>query len=302
MAENPPADRGGGDEPMPRSEADAGPGDGYGQAPPPSSAYPTPEQGGFPPPSAPGPGAAGYGPPGPGYGDAPHAEPQATDSLSRGWRAFTANPWPFVVSQLLWALIFIIPVLLLLAAFGVFASPRVNADGSVDGSAGLAVLFGIGGLTVVVVVMLLAIVQFGGFATASLRAIAGERVGVADFFKPRHFGQLIVLAILVAIASGILAITGIGPLIVMFFGIWAVFFIIDRGQSAIDAIGSSVRFAIGNAGQTIVLVLLGYLLNFVGALLCGVGTLISNPVTMLAFADYYRRRTGPGTPGAPIPG
>ena len=60
------------------------------------------------------------------------------------------------------------------------------------------------------------------------------------------------------------------------FAIWSVFFVVDRNQGVIDAIKSSIAFASKNAGQTIVLILLAYLLNFVGGLLCGIGTLITN--------------------------
>lgn len=301
MSQDPPEQPSGDDGQAPPPPGQ--PSGDYGQAPPPPSAYPSPAQGGFQPPPPPGPDAYGnYAAPGPGYGRTAGGspEPQATESLSRGWRAFTANPWPFVISQILWALIIIVPVAVLLAAFGVFSAPSINADGSA--SAGLAALIGIGGLVVVLVAVLLGVVQIGAFATAALRAVAGERVTLADFFRPRNLTQLLLLALLLGVASGLVAITGIGPLIVMFFGIWSVFFVVDRGQSAIEAITSSVRFAMANAGQTIVLVLLGYLLNFVGGLLCGIGTLITNPVTMLAFADYYRRITGPATPGQRLAG
>lgn len=295
MSENVPQD------PQPAEGSATPPPGGYGQAPPPRGAYPGPEQGGFPPPPPPGPGPDGsYGPPGPGYGPPSDGEPQAVDSLGHGWRAFTANPWPFVVSQILWGLVLVVPVGLLLLAIGVLGAGRVDEDGDV--SRGLAALFGFGGLLVVLVVALLAIVQVGAFATASLRAIAGERVTLADFFRPRNVLQLLVLAVIVGLASALLAITGIGPLIVGFFGIWSVFFVVDRGESATTAIASSVRFAIDNVAQTIVLVLLGYLLNVAGALACGVGTLVTNPVTMLAFADYYRRRSGAATPGRPVVG
>src|SRR5690606_13703437 len=83
----------------------------------------------------------------------------------------------------------------------------VDEDGDV--SRGLAALFGFGGLLVVVVVALLAIVQVGAFATASLRTIAGERVTFAAFFRPRNVLQLLVLAVIVGLASALLAITGI---------------------------------------------------------------------------------------------
>jgi uncharacterized membrane protein len=142
---------------------------------------------------------------------------------------------------------------------------------------------------VVLVVVLLAVIQQGAFATATLKAVDGVRVGLGDFFRPRHLPQLVLLALILALASALLAVTGIGPLVVMFFGIWAVLLVIDRGLPPIEALRSSVAASLRNPGQTIVLVLAAYVMNAVGVLLCGLGTLISTPVAVLAFADHYRR-------------
>ncbi|WP_156250333.1 hypothetical protein [Pseudactinotalea terrae] len=276
------------EEPEPRAISDPGaasdPHEPYGRAPDPSGAYPSPDQGGFAP--LPDLRAGDYLPPGPGYSGAdtgPDAAPQATDSLRRAWRIFADNPVPFVISQLIWALIFVIPVALLLIAFGALRL----ADGGTP--AGLPALLGVGGLVTVLVIVLLAVVQQGAFATATLKAVDGDRVGVADFFRPRHVAQLLLLALILGVASALLAITGIGPLIVMFFGVWAVLLVVERGLSAVEAVKVSVSASLREPGQTIVLVLAAYVMNAVGALLCGLGTLVSMPVGVLAFADYYRR-------------
>ncbi len=300
------------------------PGGGYGQAPDPSGAYPPPQQGGFTPPPPPGPGPQGqYGQPGPGYGGpppqqgygapgasygAPSGEPQATESLSRAWEAFKANPWPFVLSQLLWGLILIIPVGILLAVFGVFSysAPTINPDGTMDpGTAGgFAAIFGIGGIIVALVAIAIAVVQYGAFASATLKAMDGGRVELGDFFKPKNFGQLLLLALILGVAAALLAITVIGSIAVMFFGVWAIFFVVDRNQGAIDALKSSFGFASKNVSQSIVLILLAYVLNIVGSIPCGLGLFVTNPVTLLAFADFYRRVTGPSQApgfGGPAP-
>lgn len=276
------------EESEPRAISDPGAASGplepYGRAPDPSGAYPSPDQGGFAP--LPDLSTGDYLPPGPGYGGAdagPDAAPQATESLRRAWRIFADNPAPFVISQLIWAVIFLVPVAILLAAFGAL---RLG-DGGVP--ARLSALLGVGGLVIVLVMVLLGVVQQGAFATATLKAVDGERVGIADFFRPRHVGQLVLLALILGLASSLLAVTGIGPLIVMFFGVWAVLMVAERGLSAIEAVKASVTASLREPGQTIVLVLAAVVLNAVGALLCGLGTLVSMPVSMLAFADYYRR-------------
>lgn len=277
------------EESEPRRASDPGAATGslgsYGRAPDPSGAYPTPEQGGVAP--LPDLDTGHYLPPGPGYdaGDTgPHASPQATECLQRAWRVFADNPWPFVLSQLIWGVvIFALPVGLLLLALGV-----LRLDGGVARAAPSGI-FGLGGLFLVLLVVLLAVVQQGAFATAALRAVDGERVGLAAFFRPRHLGQLLLLALVLGVASALLAITAIGPLIVLFFGVWAVLLVVQRGLPAIDALRTSVTASLREPGQTSVLVLAAYVMNAVGALLCGLGTLVSIPVTALAFADFYRR-------------
>jgi uncharacterized membrane protein len=157
----------------------------------------------------------------------------------------------------------------------------------------------------VLVYIALGVLQMGAFASATLKAVDGGRVSFGDFFRARNFGQLLLLALLLGLASAIVAITVVGVLVVLFFGIWSILFVVDRRQSAIEAISSSFRFATQNAGQSVVLILLSYLLNFVGGLLCGIGTLITNPLTLLGFADFYRRIAGPGQQpmyGAPAAG
>jgi len=266
---------------------------GYGAAPEPGSAYPSATEGGFTDMALPGPDRQGqYGPPGPGYAPGDPAAygaqpPRATGSLGRAWTGFIANPWPFVVGQLLWLVIMAVPVGLLLAALGAFGAPQVHSDGSVSG--GPRALLGIGGALVVAVIVWLAVIQLGVFASATLRTVDGDRVELRHFFQLRNPGQLLLLGLILAVSSAVLAITVVGPLIVMFVGIWAVFFVVDRGETATEAIGSGLRLGLRTPGQTLVLVLLGGLLILAGALACGVGTLITGPVVLLALADFYRR-------------
>jgi uncharacterized membrane protein len=270
----------------PRSDpgAASGPPEHYERAPDPSGAYPSPDQGGFAP--LPDLDTGQYLPPGPGYSAAdtgPDSAPQATHALLRAWRVFAADPAPFVISQLLWALVILVPVAILLGAFGVLRP----SDG--DTPAGLSVLLGVRGLATVLLVVLLAVVQQGAFASATLKAVDGARVTVADFFRLRHLGRLLLLALILGLASALLAVTGIGPLIVMFFGVWAVLLVVERGLPAIAALKAGVAASLRQPGQTIVLVLVTYAMNALGVLLCGLGTLVSVPVSALAVADHYRR-------------
>lgn len=290
--------------PPPSYGAPDQPAGGYGQAPPPSAAYPPPQDGGFTPPPPAGPDSDGqYGAPGPGYGPGQSygglpAEPQGTDSVTRAWEIFKTNPSTFILAQLAWAVIYLIPtgiVLLILAAAGAFAPPSYNADtGEYSGGVGILGVLGIFGIMLLVLLyIVLGVVQLGAFASATLKSVDGGQVTVADFFKVRNFVQLLLLALLLGLASSLLSVTFIGPLAVMFFGVWAVLFVVDRNLGVIDAVKASVAFATKNIGQTFVVVVIVYLLNLLGSIPCGLGLLVTNPLGQLAYADYYRRATGP---------
>ena len=66
------------------------------------------------------------------------------------------------------------------------------------------------------------------------------------------------------------------------------FFIIDRNLGAVDSIKASWKFVGDNLGPLILIYLLGMLIAFVGALLCGLGLLVAVPVIVLAQAFAYR--------------
>lgn len=65
--------------------------------------------------------------------------------------------------------------------------------------------------------------------------------------------------------------------------------IADRGLSGIDAIKLSIKAGKANAGGILGLVLLNFLLGFVGALACYVGAFLIMPIGFAASAVAYRR-------------
>ena len=69
-------------------------------------------------------------------------------------------------------------------------------------------------------------------------------------------------------------------------------FIIDKGLPAWDAIKASFDLVNRNVGTVIVLFLASILAFFIGAILCGIGLLVTIPVTIIATAYAYRMMTG----------
>ncbi len=277
------------------------------QAPPPPPGAGTP-----PPPQQPGygqqPGGATPPPPQqPGYaqhpgqaqpGGAPQGqyapvptEPQATDGFKWGWEAFKANWSTFVLGQLAWAAIVVVVTVIwvaLLSAIGVFGSGiGGEAQAMAFASAGV-----FGTILMVLVAFVVGIFAAAGVANAALRTVRGESVSVADFFKIPNPVQVGLVAIALGLASSLLSWTFVLPLAVLFFGVYAVYFALDKKQGVVDAITSSVKMALATPAQTILVLLLGMVANAIGSLLCGVGTLVSAPVVVLAVSWLYHQNVG----------
>jgi uncharacterized membrane protein len=282
-------------QPAPQQPGQQQPGS-YAAPQQPQSAYPSPQQGGFPPPPSggfpppPSQHDAGFPPPPAGYGPGAGYQPPSSDigaAFSWGWEKFKGSWGVLVGSALLWGL-----------GIGVIAAIGFAIAGAVAGTASAARTsagvtaassFGIGGIIIVAILTLLAaFVSQIGLANGWLKIADTGRADLGDFFKLRNVGQGILLALLLALASGLLSWTGIGSVAVAFFGAYAIFFVVDKGLGAIDAIKASVRLALDNAGVTIVAVLV----SAAGSIACGVGVLVTIPLASLVLIFVYRRVTG----------
>jgi uncharacterized membrane protein len=112
-------------------------------------------------------------------------------------------------------------------------------------------------------------------------------------FSGIDFVQVIVASLILAVATMVGFVMLFLPgLAVMFFSAFTLFFIIDKGMPAIDAIKASVSFTLANAGTLIVFFLACFAAIIVGTLLCFVGLLVAIPVVVLAQAYTYRTLQG----------
>lgn len=261
----------------------------------PPSAYPSPQQGGFPPPPQQGgfpppPQPGGFPPPPAGYGQpGGYQSPSADIGTVFGWawNKFKANAGPLILSLLIWGIGIGIIAGIGFAIAGAVAGTATTAR--TDAGITAASSFGLGGIIIVAILTLLAsFVSQIALANGWLKVADTGHASLGDFFKLRNVGQGILLAVLLGLASGLLSFTGIGSLAVAFFGAYAVFFVVDKGLGAIDAIKASVRLALDNAGLTIVAVLV----SAAGSIACGVGLLVTVPLASIALVHVYRRATG----------
>ena len=139
-----------------------------------------------------------------------------------------------------------------------------------------------------------------GLIRASLAVTAGRTPEVSMLFETENLGSYVIASILFGIGLFIGLILCIIPGI--FFAVVFGFFgyvIVERGeQSPIDALKRAATITEGHRGALFGLMLVLFLINLVGAILCGIGLLFTYPLTAIAIAYAYR--TLSGEPVAPV--
>lgn len=120
---------------------------------------------------------------------------------------------------------------------------------------------------------------------------------IGDLFAGINWLQVVIASILLSVVTSIGLVLCILPgLLIMFFTFFTLFFVIDRGQNAIEAIGSSASLAAKNAGPLFVFALACVGVYLLGVIACCIGLLVAIPVAALAQA--YAFRTVQGEPVA----
>lgn len=236
--------------------------------PPPGGAYPPPPGGGYPPPPA-----GGFGP-----GPVPN-QLSVGDAITYAWGKFSKNPGVWIV--------FIIGAFLLQGliqwAFGGFR------DQPTDFGDMLSFSYIVGTLVTTIVGY---IIQ-AAYVRGALSEVDGQKPALGTFLQIRSFGNVILAGLLVGVATTVGFFLCILPgFFVMFVTWWTMQFVIDRDQDPISAVKSSYRAIMSNAGTLLLLALALVGINILGALLCGLGLLVSIPVTIIASTYAYRLVTG----------
>jgi uncharacterized membrane protein len=260
---------------------------GYAPPPPAPGAYPPPPQGGYPPPPAYA--QPAYGAPG-AYAGPPSSGDIVMDGVKYGWKKFTENVAAFLVGGLIWfvAMGILIGIAYAIVIAGVAASAQVDEFGNVT-SVGGGLGF-VGFFLMLGIVMLLSVLVQAAFLNASLRAAAGARVEIGDFFRFPNFGKVFLTALLVGLATGVgFMLFFIPGLIVAFFFSFAIIFALDRGLAPVDAIKASIDLVKNNVVTVLLLFLAVYVLNAIGSAVCGIGVLATYPIAYVATVYVYRR-------------
>jgi hypothetical protein len=193
-------------------------------------------------------------------------------AISYGWTKFSQNAGPLIVATLLpW-----VAHLILTGGVGlVFKSIIVRSLWS---------------LLVTVIVAVLTM----GLAQISLKIVRGEGVEMSDAFPG---GPMVVAYAITAIVADLILGVGFtlciipGLLIAPFF-IFAHFVVLDEGLQPGDALSRSIQLGKVAYGSVIGFVIVAFLVNLVGLLVCCVGLLVSIPLTSIAAAHVYKGLKG----------
>lgn len=252
-------------------------------------ATPPPYGGGAQPPPYGGAQPPAYsGPQGP-YATQSSAPFRVGEALSFGWDRFKGN-WLFWVLFVL--LTFVVGAIFNSGSVGDIQD-QINASSDPEAMADLAAsMSGASNLFQLIGSLVVAVLQALGI-NAALREVSGEKATWGTLFKVNNFGMVILAALLLLVASFVGALLcGVGLIVVAIFAVFTYHNVVDRGMNAWAAFTSSFSLVGKNFGAVFLLELALFGINIVGALLCGLGLLVTIPLAVLAIAYAYRRLTG----------
>ncbi|HUX70230.1 MAG TPA: hypothetical protein VMV41_06955 [Cellulomonadaceae bacterium] len=262
---------------------------------PPAASYPPPPPGSYPPPPGGGYGPPGAMPPAPQPYGAPGG-PQAVgigEAFNYGWTKFTANVGPILLAVLVYGAVIAIVGGIFYGLLVASAVASANNDPYRTSSGMFGAGIGFGTIVFYVVIILLGYLAQAGMVRGALHVTYGRPLEFKTFFQFDNLGGVIGASLLIGLGTGVGMVLCIIPGIVFaFFAQFALYFVLDKQQGAVEAIRSSFSLVNKNLGTVVVLFLAVYVVQAIGFMLCGIGQLIAFPLTMIATAYLYRRMLG----------
>jgi hypothetical protein len=210
--------------------------------------------------------------------------------IGEGWEMF-ANQWQvWVVNTLVMFLIIMIPVVPIYILMFILQLAAANSDDPSAFGAFFLLLMPVMYIGILLTVSYL----FGGAHKTALKQLRGERIELRDLFSGgpyflRICGAVLLIGILASI-GGILCI--FPAFIVAGLLMFTIPLIIDRNMGVIDAMKASVE---ATKGDWLMFALFALVLNIIassGAIVCGIGALVSYPLFFTINSVAYRDRLG----------
>jgi uncharacterized membrane protein len=128
-----------------------------------------------------------------------------------------------------------------------------------------------------------------------LQVARGESVSIGQIVRwnPKVF-SLLGVGILTSIISGIGSIVIIGGMIAGVLLAMAPLFVLDRNMGPIDALKASFEATKPHFVTVLLFIIAVSVLNMVGMMALGVGTIVTIPMSMMAMVHVYRTISGAG--------
>jgi uncharacterized membrane protein len=132
-----------------------------------------------------------------------------------------------------------------------------------------------------------------GIINAALMITRGETPAIGTVFATEYLGPFILASIIYGAAVFVGTVLCIIPgiLAAIFFGFYG-FYVLDQHLGAAESIAASFNLVKEHFGRVFLVLLVAFLLNLVGALLCGIGLLVTAPMCWIMFGYAYRWLNG----------
>jgi uncharacterized membrane protein len=244
------------------------PGGGFGGPPggpggPPGGGFGGPPGGFSPPPAQP------YG-----GGDMPRLDVGA--ALGYGWKKFSENVGQFVV------------LMIAVLVAGIVVS-LIRAVLTPEGFGFVAFIWSL--VLAAAAYVAMAIVQAGVWR-AGLGVTRGESPSVSQLTETKNIGPFIITNLLVGLGFAVGLVLCVLPgFIWLLFTAYAPLLALDKGMDPVESIRTSIGWVKDNIGQVFVILLVSYIVYFIGVVACVVGLLVTIPVALIAIVYSYRALT-----------
>lgn len=222
------------------------------------------------------------------------------EAFGEGWRLFTeqAGTWVLagLVAGIVIAVFYFVVIALLFGSFLASAHAQTPAYPAMPGSYGgpgvspLASMFSFGALAGGLLLMVFIQIVMAGLMRMAVNQVKGEAIGIGDMFSaldvaPAVVGVAIMVGIITMIGSYLCVIPGLiaGGLLML-----ALPLVVDHRAGAVEAVGLSFSTLKSEWLMAAVFYLVLTVIYVIGAILCGLGLLVTLPVAMLSIAVVYR--------------
>lgn len=193
-------------------------------------------------------------------------------SISYGWEGFKKYPGQLIAA---WLVVMVVSIVVSIIA------------GALSGdSAFLSLIMNI-------IVWLVSLALAKGLITIALDVTYGREPDLSKLFSGEHFGQYLIASILMGL------LISVGLILCIIPGLFAAvalqftqYRVIDRGESATEALSGSWSLVQPQFWSLVLLIIALIGINMVGALLCLIGLLVTVPLSAVAVAHAYRTASG----------